>query len=110
MSIIARHSGSDAWMWRWMIPGSVRSSQRRVREPGGGVTQGPVPELTAQNDALLQGVVVRAHSLCQADQQPHGELVRGLGKPPEGFLVQHEELRRLFRSDRRGRGAAREQG
>src|SRR5216117_1424332 len=33
MSIIARHSGSDAWRWRWMIRGSVWSSQRRLRKP-----------------------------------------------------------------------------
>src|SRR5256885_3483932 len=32
-SIMAMHSGSDAWRWRWMIRGSVWSSQRRLRKP-----------------------------------------------------------------------------
>jgi hypothetical protein len=73
------------------------------------VTEGRLLELPAQVDVRLHGVAVRAHSLCQTDQQPDGELVRRLGKPPEGLFVQHEELRRLFRRDRRSRDAAREQ-
>ena len=80
-----------------------------VAEAGEGVAQGRLLELPAQGDVLLNGVVVRAHSLRQSDQQADGELVRGLGKPPEGLFVEHEELRRLFRCDRRSCGAAREQ-
>src|SRR6266705_1155126 len=94
---------------------ALDDSRQRLVEPtpvakaGEGVIEGRLLELPAQGDVLLYGVVVRAQSLCQADEQADRELVRGLGKPPEGFFVQHEELRGLFRCDRRSCSAAREQ-
>src|SRR4029077_50810 len=113
LEMVDVHHGDTKWLRRMQV--ALDDARQRLVEPEAvaeareGVAQGRLLELPAQGDVLLDGLVVRAQSLGEAHQQADGELVRGLGKPPEGLLAQNQELRRLFRRDRRGRGASGEE-